>query len=119
MREGLAALLLVPVAAAGLAVFWVPYRVTGLLARRATRERDVAATAKVFVGAAVYAAWLLADRGRGRAAFGLGAGSRDRRAVAAAGGGRPVRHRARDRRRSTRSGRGGAAARPGARRERG
>lgn len=59
MREGVAALLLVPVAVGGFALFWVPYHVTGLLARRATSERDVAATAKVFVGAGVYAAWLL------------------------------------------------------------
>jgi 1-acyl-sn-glycerol-3-phosphate acyltransferase len=59
MREGIAALLLVPVAVGGFALFWVPYHVTGLLARRATSERDVAATAKVFVGAGVYAAWLL------------------------------------------------------------
>jgi hypothetical protein len=58
VREGLAAIVLLPVAAAGLAIFWVPYHVTGLLARRATRERDVAATATVFVGTAVYTMWL-------------------------------------------------------------
>ena len=74
IREGIAALFLVPVAAIGLAVFWVPYRVTALLARRATSERDVAATAKVFVGAAVYAAWLLAIAVAAGRAFGLGAG---------------------------------------------
>ena len=45
-----------------------------LLARRATSERDVAATAKVFVGAAVYAAWLLAIAVAAGRAFGLGAG---------------------------------------------
>jgi hypothetical protein len=50
---------LLPLAAAGLAIFWIPYQVTGRLARRATDERDVAATAKVFVGAAVYVAWLV------------------------------------------------------------
>jgi 1-acyl-sn-glycerol-3-phosphate acyltransferase len=59
VREGVLALLLVPAAAIGLALFWLPYHLTGLLARRATSERDVAATAKVFVGAGVYAAWLL------------------------------------------------------------
>ena len=74
IREAIAALFLVPVAAIGLAVFWVPYRVTALLARRATSERDVAATAKVFVGAAVYAAWLLAIAVAAGRAFGLGAG---------------------------------------------
>jgi len=59
LRETAAALFLMPVAGAGLLLFWAPYQVTGLLARVATRERDVAATAKVFVGAGVYAAWLL------------------------------------------------------------
>jgi hypothetical protein len=59
LREGIVALLLVPAAVIGFVLFWVPYYVTGLLARRATSERDVAATAKVFVGAGVYAAWLL------------------------------------------------------------
>jgi 1-acyl-sn-glycerol-3-phosphate acyltransferase len=58
-REGALALLLLPVALAGVVVFWVPYQATGLLAWKATRDRDVAATAKVFVGAAVYAVWLL------------------------------------------------------------
>jgi hypothetical protein len=58
IREGLAALILLPAALAGLAIFWLPYRITGLLARRATRQRDVAATATAFVGAAVYSAWL-------------------------------------------------------------
>ena len=57
IREGLAGVFLVPIALGGLATFWVPYQLTGRLARRAARERDVAATAKVFVGAAVYAAW--------------------------------------------------------------
>ena len=59
LREGAAALVLAPVAIAGLVLFWVPYHLTALLARLATRERDVAATAKVFVGAGVYVAWLL------------------------------------------------------------
>jgi hypothetical protein len=60
LRETAAAAVLMPLAAAGLVLFWVPYHATGLLARVATSERDVAATAKVFVGAGVYAAWLLA-----------------------------------------------------------
>jgi 1-acyl-sn-glycerol-3-phosphate acyltransferase len=58
-REAAAGIVLLPLAAAGLAIFWIPYQVTGRLARRATDERDVAATAKVFVGAAVYLAWLV------------------------------------------------------------
>ena len=57
-REGLAALILVPVALAGLAIFWVPYQLTGRLARLATNERDVAATAQVLVGTGVYLGWL-------------------------------------------------------------
>jgi 1-acyl-sn-glycerol-3-phosphate acyltransferase len=59
LREAIAALVLGPVAVAGFVLFWVPYHLTALLARLATRERDVAATAKVFVGVAVYVAWLL------------------------------------------------------------
>jgi glycerol-3-phosphate O-acyltransferase / dihydroxyacetone phosphate acyltransferase len=59
LREIAVALLLFPIGAIGFVLFWVPYQLTGLLARRATSERDVAATAKVFVGAGVYTAWLL------------------------------------------------------------
>ena len=58
VREGLAGVALLPIAATALVLFWIPYQLTGLLARRATRERDVAATAKVFAGAAVHAAWM-------------------------------------------------------------
>jgi 1-acyl-sn-glycerol-3-phosphate acyltransferase len=74
MREGGAAALLLPVAAIGLAVFWIPYHATALLARRAAAERDVAATAKVFVGAAVYTGWLLAIAIAAGSLFGIGAG---------------------------------------------
>ena len=59
VREAAAGIILLPLAAAGLALFWVPYQLTGLLARRATSEHDVAATAKVFVGAAVYGVWMI------------------------------------------------------------
>jgi len=59
LREAAIAVPLFPIGAAGFVLFWVPYQLTGLLARRATTERDVAATAKVFVGGAVYATWLL------------------------------------------------------------
>jgi glycerol-3-phosphate O-acyltransferase / dihydroxyacetone phosphate acyltransferase len=59
VREAAAGIVLIPLAAAGFAIFWVPYQLTGLLARRATSERDVAATAKVFVGTAVYGVWLV------------------------------------------------------------
>ena len=59
LREAAIAVPLFPIGAAGFVLFWVPYQLTGLLSRRATTERDVAATAKVFVGGAVYATWLL------------------------------------------------------------
>ena len=58
VTEGIFALVLMPLAAAAVALFWVPYQLTGRLAWLATKERDVAATAKVFVGAGVYLAWL-------------------------------------------------------------
>jgi hypothetical protein len=58
-REILLGLVLIPVAAIGLAIFWLPYQATGRLARLAAKARDVAATATVFVGAAVYAVWLV------------------------------------------------------------
>jgi hypothetical protein len=58
LREGLAALVLGPVALAGLALFLVPYWLTALAARIATRASDVAASAKVISGAIIYASWL-------------------------------------------------------------
>jgi glycerol-3-phosphate O-acyltransferase/dihydroxyacetone phosphate acyltransferase len=60
VRELLLAGVLLPVAAAALIAFAVPYRLTGYGARWFTREPDVAATAKVVGGCLVYAAWWLA-----------------------------------------------------------
>ncbi len=60
LREILAALVLLPLAAAALIMFAVPYRLTGYGARSFTKEPDVAATAKVVGGFLIYAAWLLA-----------------------------------------------------------
>jgi glycerol-3-phosphate O-acyltransferase/dihydroxyacetone phosphate acyltransferase len=60
LREILAALVLLPLAAAALIMFAVPYRLTGYGARGFTKEPDVAATAKVVGGFLIYAAWLLA-----------------------------------------------------------
>ena len=60
LREGLAAIVLGPLALAALALFVVPYHLTGYAARWFTREPDVAATAKVVGGFLIYAAWLLA-----------------------------------------------------------
>jgi hypothetical protein len=58
IREGLLAIVLGPVALAGLALFFVPYWLTALAARLATKESDVAATAKLISGAIIYAVWL-------------------------------------------------------------
>lgn len=58
IREGAAALVLAPLALGGLVLFFVPYWLTALAARIATRESDVAASAKVISGALIHAAWL-------------------------------------------------------------
>jgi 1-acyl-sn-glycerol-3-phosphate acyltransferase len=60
VRELALGVLLLPLCAVGLAVFFLPYRLTGIVAARVAPKRDVIATAQVFVGAAIYAAWLLA-----------------------------------------------------------
>jgi 1-acyl-sn-glycerol-3-phosphate acyltransferase len=62
-RELALGIVLGPLAAAGLALFFVPYQLTGRAARWFTREKDVAATAKVVAGAIIYTAWLLAFAG--------------------------------------------------------
>lgn len=59
-RELTLGLLLVPLAAAGLIVFFIPYRLTGLAAKLATREHDVIATAQVISGFLIYGAWAAA-----------------------------------------------------------
>jgi hypothetical protein len=48
------------VAVAAIAVFWVPYRVTGMVARAMTRDRDTVSTYRVLAGAGVFAAWIIA-----------------------------------------------------------
>ena len=58
VREGALAIVLAPLAIAGLILFFVPYWLTGIAARLATRESDVAASAKVIAGAIIYASWL-------------------------------------------------------------
>ena len=74
LREAVAALVLGPIAITGLVLFWAPYHLTAMLARLATRERDVAATAKVFVGAGVYIGWLIVMASVAWQAAGAGAG---------------------------------------------
>lgn len=58
VREGALAIVLAPLAIAGLILFFVPYWLTALAARLATRESDVAASAKVIAGAIIYSVWL-------------------------------------------------------------
>jgi hypothetical protein len=58
LREGALAIPLVPLAIFGLVLFFVPYWLTAAAARLATREPDVAASAKVIAGSIIYAAWL-------------------------------------------------------------
>jgi glycerol-3-phosphate O-acyltransferase/dihydroxyacetone phosphate acyltransferase len=74
LRETLAALVLLPLAAAALIMFAVPYRLTGYGARWFTQEPDVAATAKVVGGFLIYAAWLLALAGTAWSIAGARAG---------------------------------------------
>ncbi len=58
LRELALGVILLPLCAIGLIAFFVPYWLTGFAARQVTRQRDVLATAQVFTGAAIYAAWL-------------------------------------------------------------
>ena len=60
IREIALGIVLLPLCAIGLLVFFVPYQLTGLVARRVAPKRDVVATAQVFTGAATYGAWLVA-----------------------------------------------------------
>ncbi|MBV9773372.1 MAG: 1-acyl-sn-glycerol-3-phosphate acyltransferase [Gemmatimonadetes bacterium] len=49
-----------PLAALGSVVFYLPYRLTGVLEAKAHPEHDVRATHKVLVGGALHLAWILA-----------------------------------------------------------
>jgi glycerol-3-phosphate O-acyltransferase/dihydroxyacetone phosphate acyltransferase len=60
LREAEYGIVLLPLCALGFVTFFIPYHVTGFLARKFTRHRDIVATAQVFTGAAVYAGWLAA-----------------------------------------------------------
>jgi glycerol-3-phosphate O-acyltransferase/dihydroxyacetone phosphate acyltransferase len=59
-REIALGIVLLPLCALGLVVFFVPYQLTGFIARRVARERDVLATAQLFSGLVIYGAWLVA-----------------------------------------------------------
>jgi len=58
IRELALAVVLVPVSLAGLILFVVPYRLTGVAARLTARDRDVIATAQVIAGFLIHGAWL-------------------------------------------------------------
>jgi glycerol-3-phosphate O-acyltransferase/dihydroxyacetone phosphate acyltransferase len=58
LREIALGVVLLPLCAIGFLLFFIPYRLTGVAAQTATRERDVLATAQVLTGAAVYTVWL-------------------------------------------------------------
>ena len=60
VREIAFGIVLLPLSVLGLVVFFVPYQLTGVIARRVARQRDVLATAQVFSGLAIYCAWLAA-----------------------------------------------------------
>jgi hypothetical protein len=62
-RELLVGIVLLPLCAAGIILYFAPYQVTALIARQVAKDRDVLATAQVFTGAAVYAAWFAAIGG--------------------------------------------------------
>jgi 1-acyl-sn-glycerol-3-phosphate acyltransferase len=69
LRELAIAVLLLPVCLSGLVAFFVPYQLTGIAARLATREHDVMATAQVVAGFLIYGAWIA---GLGALAWQLG-----------------------------------------------
>jgi hypothetical protein len=60
VREIALGVVFLPLCALGFLLFFVPYQLTGAVARRVAPKRDVIATAQVFAGAAIYGAWLAA-----------------------------------------------------------
>ncbi|CAN5123099.1 hypothetical protein BH23GEM4_BH23GEM4_13490 [soil metagenome] len=62
-----------PVAAAGTVLFWPPYLLTGMLARRTHAPPDIVATTKALYGVLFYAAWTLLLAAVAGWAFGLAA----------------------------------------------
>jgi 1-acyl-sn-glycerol-3-phosphate acyltransferase len=60
IREILFGIVLLPLAALGLAAFFIPYQLTAVASRIATRESDVIATAQVVAGTVIYGVWLAA-----------------------------------------------------------
>jgi glycerol-3-phosphate O-acyltransferase / dihydroxyacetone phosphate acyltransferase len=58
IRELAFGIVLLPLCAAGIVTFFVPYFSTGQVARRVAPQRDVVATAQVFTGAGIYVGWV-------------------------------------------------------------
>jgi 1-acyl-sn-glycerol-3-phosphate acyltransferase len=58
IREIALGIVFLPLCTLGFLLFFVPYQLTGAVARRLAPKRDVIATAQVFAGAAIYGAWL-------------------------------------------------------------
>jgi 1-acyl-sn-glycerol-3-phosphate acyltransferase len=58
LRELAYGVVLLPICVAGFVIFFVPYHVTALIARRVTAVRDIYATAQVVAGIVVYGVWL-------------------------------------------------------------
>lgn len=58
LREAEFGIVLLPLCALGFLTFFVPYHLTGFVAQKVARHRDIVATAQVFTGAVVYALWL-------------------------------------------------------------
>lgn len=66
--------LLAPLGLAGMALYWIPYRLTGILEARAHPLHDVRATYRVLAGAALFLAWTLALAAGAAAVWGAAAG---------------------------------------------
>ena len=62
-----------PVTALGIAAYWLPYRLTGVLEKRLVKHQDVRATFKVLVGGALHLLWTIAIAVLVGWRFGLGA----------------------------------------------
>ena len=59
IRTGVKLAILTPVAAIGVTLNWIPYRLTGWLAPRITREEDVLGTVKLLLGLLLFPlAWV-------------------------------------------------------------
>lgn len=74
LRELPRALVLLPLCAAAVVVFALPYLVTSAAARL-SKDADVTATAKVIAGGVLYGLWTLLLAGAAAAAWGTGAGA--------------------------------------------